>query len=309
MSFTQDVHFHTIVIDNDNNSFKIQYYSAPTWNDITVTVSTGEYMLHDDATTHSTYPGLLYAIRQSLDTKIGGVSWEWGANDPVQTGITDSSLYLSNDGLRLFRIIFDDASFTMDPRWFGFRVDKGQLTSSNTLESTGTGAGGAQWIQGDYSTLGRYFTTTIHPDDSATTKDRSPYADTRLSSPNASSAVAVTWDTGFKRVMQYEYVPSGMIYSTRCEDAGYASFAGVSQYDINNAYEDVWDSMRKLYPGIIVHNSSSDLEISTHDYEVVKYADEGATRSLDSVASRMQLDGDLYRIRLNLEVLSGSYDH
>jgi hypothetical protein len=60
------------------------------------------------------------------------------------------------------------------------------------------------------------------------------------------------------------------VHDTRANDADWAGITGRATGDTQAVWWDVWDTLSVGMECIIVHDSSSDLQVDTHDYEVVK---------------------------------------
>lgn len=315
-AYAADTYLTPITIDSTNNVFVVTEDPAGTPTVLTVTLDAGTYYLHADSSFNSTKSGLFWAIQKLLsDGTTAGLGTLSGtpANDDYafevaaptsSTGMTNNGLALrATDGVSTtdFEITFTAAGFTMSPRWFGFASDSpGADVASSTSGSDEVATMAA-------ATRHRMVTRdagTGH----AVDKRRHHYKDTQFSSGRPSDSVAVVWDEGYFRIIRYEDVYGVDVHQKRGAESDWASTRTRLTGDWHATWYDVWDALSVGEDVIIVHNSSNDLQIGTHSYEVVRlWADNG----WDQFAQQQFRQGDWYAIEFAVWVneSQSSYDH
>lgn len=299
------------IVTGVNDVFQITE-STPTV--VTVTLDAGDYWLHVDSSYNSTMSGLFWAIQKVLnDGTTAGLGARSGTptNTDYDFAVVDpsSSTGLANNGLELratggtlqFDIDWDDAAFTMDARWFGAATNtQGAALSSAT-------DGSDKVTTSPCATKHRMVTRTWL-DGVATTKVREPYIDAEFSSGRPSDSVSMVWDSGFIRMFQYDRVPGVEVHSDRAGESAWSATMTRLQGDKNAVWFDVWAALARGEQVLVVHNSSGDLQVDTHSYEVLKMR---ATIGWKDMFDETSRGGNYYTVSFAawVDETKSSYDH
>lgn len=281
-------------------------------NSDTASTDAETWYLHDDESFHATKPGLLYAIRKLLTsgttvgagTKAGGSvsnTYTWSVADPsTSSGLTNNGLKLTAaSASKTWEISWTHASTTLDAHYFG------SILSSPILDDASSTSGADEVFTWPHATKGRMATRDIS-DGHATDKVRHRYKLVQYSSNRPSDSVAVVWDEGYIRRIRYELVPGVEVHNTRSNESEWAATTTRGTGDEKATWFDVWDALTDAKECIVVHNDTSDLQIDTHKYEVVKLWE---PLEWDAFAQDLTLAGDYYAINLPVAVTAGNYDH
>jgi hypothetical protein len=299
--YAADTWLPEIVIDSTNNVFVVTEDPGGAPNVVTVTVDACTCFMHDDGSFQSTKKGLLYILKTLLNTGtvsgLGSVSgtasntYEWNVVTPGNsTGLTNNGLELrAASAAADFEITWTGAT-TMDGHWFG---ESAASPGSDTASATD---GSDEVIIFDEATKYRMVTRDIL-DGAATDKRKHHYKDVRFSSSRPSDSVGVVWDEGAFRIVTYEDVPGVEVHQTRADESEWAATTGRATGDTQATWYWVYDVLATGGECIIVHNSSSDLQVDANSYETVKAA---APIDWDSAFSQQNRPGDYYTINLTL---------
>lgn len=273
MSYLPDTIYTAITIDSTNNVIVFTEAPSGAATVITITIDAGTYYLHADSSFHATRKGLLYTIQTLLTSGttagLGSVTGT-SANTYTFTAVDPTSSTLTNNGLKLtaastvtdWEVTWTGAT-TLGAHLFGSILD------SPITDDLSTTSGGDEVFTWPQATKHRMVTRDIS-DGHAVDKSRTRYKDVVYSSGRPSDSVAVVWDEGYYRALRWDDVPGVEIHPTRSNEAEFAAATGRATGDEKATWFDVWDSLTDGNEAIIVHNSSSDLQIDSHDYEVVK---------------------------------------
>lgn len=311
-AYNVDTWLTPITIDSTNNVIVVTEDPSGSPTVITITIDAGTYYLHDDSSFHATKKGLLYTIKTLLNdgttaglgtvTGSSANTYSWSAQTPT------TSTGLANNGLRLtaastatvWEVTWTGAT-TLDAHLFG------SILSSPIVDDTSSNSGGDQVFTWPHATKHRMVTRDLG-DGHAVDKRRVPYKDVRWSSQRPSDSVAVVWDEGYFRIMRYEDVPGVEVYEERASEAEWAGTTGRGTGDTKAVWFDVWDALSVGGDVIIVHDSASDLQVDTHDYEVVRLWE---VTPWDQFAQQQQLSGDYYTIEVAVwaSPSASSYSH
>lgn len=314
-AYTPDTFYCPITIDSTNNVIVITEDPGGTPTVITVTVDAGTYYLHDDSSFHATAKGLLHTIKTLLNsgttaglgTRSGtpANTYAWSVATPSSsTGLTNNGLKLSSTTSTDYEITWTGAT-TMLPEWFG------GVTAA--FDDASVTSGGDEIITWARATRYRMCTRDILDISGggtgcAVTKIRTYYKDVRWSSQRPSDSVAVVWDEGYFRDIVYEDVPGVEVYRERSGESEWAGTTDRATGDGNATWYDVWDALAVGGTVLVVHNSTSDLQIDTHAYESVRFWE---PTPWDQFAQQLYAPGDYYRISLRLwaDPDASDYDH
>ena len=314
-AYTPDTYLTPIVIDSTNNVLVVTEDPGGTPTVITITVDAGTYYMHDDSSYHASRKGLLYTIKTLLNdgttaglgtvtgTSANTYAWEV-ATPSSSTGLTNNGLKLKSTTSTDYEITWTGAT-TMLPEWFGgvtaafddasvtsgsdeiitwARATRYRMCTRDILDISGTGTGGA------------------------VDKRKHHYKDVEWSSQRPSDSVAVVWDEGYYREIVYEDVPGVEVHQSRANESEYAGTVGRATGDTRAIWYDVWDSLATGGTVVIVHNSTSDLQVDTHSYESVRFWE---PMTWDAFASQAYPGGDYYTITLSVwcDPNTSDYDH
>lgn len=283
---------------------------------ITITLEAGTWYLHDDDSLHATYPGLYRAIRyltaQATGTYTGygsvavtGTktnSYTWAAVDPTSsTSMTGLGLRLNGyNAVSADAFIIDVSDSTMDMRWFG------QLTAV-PADPTSGGSGTDKYIDSPGTRFGDWIPYGIDGFATAVEKDPVPWRIAQYSSDKIADSQAVIWGTGKLRHFQYQYIHSAHVHEERADQTGYASQGDLATGDKNNTFHSVWERLTAMGVCIVVHDDISDLQVDSHDYEVIKLA--ASSPDWEQFVSRQRSGGDFYRVDFRAFRIAGTYAH
>lgn len=278
------------------------------------------WWMHDDTSFHSSRPGLLYALQRLLNdgTTVGcgtvsgtpTYTYSWEVIDPASsTGCYDNGLRLKATAPASdFEITWTSASTTIDATLFGSTLAS---PISDDLSAT---SGSDEVIDFPYCAKHRLVTRDLLSPNGqagggiAISKERYNYKDQQRSSSRPKDSVSVVWDEGFFRVIDYQDVVACDVHEKRAREAAWAAVIGRATNDTYSTWWDVWDALTNDDEVIVVHNTSSDLQVDANDYEVCKL---WAELSWEQMAARTSLAGGLYDISVPLWVNPSfaNYDH
>jgi hypothetical protein len=312
-TYAPDTYLTPITITTGvNDVFVVTEDPAGTPAVVTVTIDAGTWYLHADSSFNSTVKGLLWAIQKvlndgttaNLGTRSGTPSntYAWEVATPTSsTGMTNNGLALRSTTTTDFEISFTHTSFSMSPRWFGFASDSPGADIASATD------GGDEVVTMPASTRHRMVTRDIG-DGHAVDKRRHHYKDVRWSSRRPSDSVAVVWDEGFYREIVYEDVRGVDVHQRRALEAEWAGTSTRLTGDWHATWYDVWDALAVGDEVLIVHNSSDDLQVDTHKYELVRAWE---PPNWDAMASQQSPRGDYYTLSMAVWVDPdvSSYDH
>jgi len=293
--YSRDYFFRPIVIDATNNKFRVLVDPAGAATEDIVTIPAGTYYLHASSVT--SHPGLYSEIA----TRLTG-TWLIGAATPsVSTAHTNGGIVIARVGATDWEIDFQDADFTMDPRWFGFF--ESELTVSST---TGTGT---ETITSKYGIRDVWRGETIIPEGYAVQKRSRTVSDTTTSHERAADRYVLTWNDEVWREYVIEYVPGAHVFGNRATNQAYADTGRLALNDTHNGFDRIHEAFATDGEVIIYHNAGTFnwTTPDAGDAEVVKLRDVQQMRDLMQCVDLMQTAGEFYRIRLNLTVVDSDF--
>lgn len=313
-AYAADTWLSPVVLDSTNNVIVVTQDPGGGGEAVIIcTLDVGTYYLHDDSGFHATKKGLLYAIQKLLNdgttAGVGSVSgsptylYSWECSTPTgSAGLTNNGLILRATAPAAdFEISWTHASTTLDAQLLGEPLSTPILDTGSATDTAD------QIIEFAQATRHRMVTRDMGTGE-AVDKRKTHYKDVRFSSQRPSDSVAVVWDEGYYRVIRYEDVPGVEVHDTRANDADWAGITGRATGDTQAVWWDVWDTLSVGMECIIVHDSSSDLQVDTHDYEVVKLWEPTAW---DQFAQQQAPSGDYYTVEVAVWVdpAASSYGH
>jgi hypothetical protein len=330
MPYKQDIWLPRVAITASNNSFVITEDTldngfASGTTSFTTTVLAGDHYMHNDTGVDAAVQGFYAKFLARLNATGAANTYTMIAIAPTQS----SGMVLGGVQLRAltavhaFRIAFDHASWTLEPEWFGFRRSDSVTTTRGSLTWTGnpltgnvidsTTSGSDEIITGDFTCRDRWLSQThgnaVH---GARDKRAYRYGNRRFSSSRISDAVSVEWDSGRNRHFRYEWVKSPHIFTERADDTADTAWltdSNLAALDTLNAFDDVWVNLARLQPALVIHNLATvDLQLDTHDYELVRLLREDQAGSFESVIEMQREAGEFYAIDLDVQI-DTTYDN
>jgi hypothetical protein len=296
--YSRDYFFRPVTLTATNNKFRVLIDPGGAATESIVTVPPGTYWLHGSNVT--SHPGLYYQITSTL-----GAGWFISAATPsVSTGHVSGGVVIGVGGVSPpddWEIDFQDADFTMDPRWFGFF--QSELTVSSV---TGTNI---ETITSKYAIRDVWRGETIIPEGYATQKRSRLVSDTTVSHERASDRYVLTWNQETWREYVIEYVSGAHIFGNRASNQAYANTARLALNDTHNGFSRIHDAFATDGEVIIYHNIGDGnwTTPAIGDAEVVKLRDVQQMQDLMQCVDLMQTAGEFYRIRLNLTVVDSDF--
>ena len=334
MPYKQDIWMPAIVLTSSNNKFRL-LESVGVGNDERIaTVAVGTYYAHnDDNLDGMGAPSLYKAIEAALVTASATNTYTIIAATPVQSSdYTNTTVAIKATAAAVdFNIDFDDADFTMEPSWFGFRLsdvatDYGSLTWNATTNDPllSTTSGADEIITGDFTVSARWHSFSYGAlNNAATDKRATRYANRKFSSKRLPDAVSIKWDSGRTRKFRYEWVPSMHLFATRADFYPTPEFQNVtdlSLYDRHQGFDQyVWESLADLQPCLIHHNVASlataltTIELQGADgpfgsWEIVRMLNESQAQDFMSVVSLKRKGGEFYDLEIEVQI-DPTYDY
>lgn len=297
----QDRWYIPIEITASNNGFVITEDPAGAATRYAVTVTAGTYYLYYASGSFSVGSSLYYAIRNALNTAGTANSYRFNASTPTSsTAQTNAGCMIDRaSGSTSFRIDFNDASFTMDNRWFGH-----PSAQTNQTESGGE-------VNSPYTVLGTWTSWTLTD---GTASDKTSYLTREIieSSRRTEDAYQVEWNEDRIRRMVYEFVPAAHVYEGRIDAADAAAYYATAQLNVadnHNAFEQVWDAASRLGDIIIQFDDVSDLDPVNSQYGICRFNNPDQRKSMSACTSVVTRGGEFHRIDVELLQTAGVYDN
>lgn len=297
----QDRWYIPIEITSSNNGFVVTEDPAGAATRYAVTVAAGTYYLYYASGGFTPGSSLYYAIRDALNTAGTANSYRFNADTPTSsTAQTNAGLTIDRaSGSTSFRIDYNDASFTMDNRWFGQAS-----AATNQTESGGE-------VTGPYTVLGTWTSYTL-TDGTASDKHSWLRRNIEESSARTADAYQVEWNEDRIRRMVYEYVPAAHVYEGRIDAVDAAAYYSTGQLNVadnHNAFEQVWDAASRLGDLIIQFDDVSDLDPVNHQYGICRFNDRAQRESMENCTTITTRGGEFHRIDVELIQTAGVYGH
>lgn len=238
-----------LVFDEDGMTFTV---------DVDPAVQT-PILLSDTNFGAADYDAFASAFEAQLNAAATG-TYEVQTATPAGADVTGCGLAIvktSSGSVLRFRLRFDQAATTIDPRLFGYAAGRTTTTPWSNDSSP------ADRVIGPYST---YYTWTAPR--SAHDKRRQPTRVTFRSDSRVDS-YSNAWVTDLRRRLQYRFVYSPHIWPQRGQIAAEASAAGLNTGDAHNGIFDLWEHLAAGGEAIIQHNDTS-IGSGATDYELIK---------------------------------------
>ncbi|HUU94161.1 MAG TPA: hypothetical protein VM487_00345 [Phycisphaerae bacterium] len=311
MAYTGDVWMTPVVIDSTNKFFCLHYDTDPgPGTEYRVSVTEKTYYLHTetDAGVEAAYPSLYTALAAALSSAVGETFVFAAWTPTASTGITMGGVRMFHSSTPIFQINFGGngaGTFTMDPGWFGQR----QTHSNTDTAIYVVGEGGAS-VKSPYTVRGRWYSWSL-ADGIAVDKVSRPYRLIKYSSPRPADAVSVEWDSGRWRDIRYQHVWGAHVtdrLARTSADWTTTDLGGLAQYDNNNAWELVWESLGNSETVLIVHNHQSSMAVKTgtDGYDGAKAMD---ADEFEASARLMNTAGAFFDVGAKLYLTDQNYDH
>lgn len=285
MTIAKDKHYYPIEI---TSGMQLKIDST------VVTLTAGTYWTHFD-TTLSSYPSLYQMMCSRIATVYGG-SWDIEPITPAN-GVLRSGVRLKKiGGSAPTQIDFSETTGLVQ-RVLGFSGTETGLVAFNGYV-----------LDGEFSAYGAWSPYSFFAG-RAEIKDSHMERVTNWSSTHPEVAQAVIWRERRYRVISYPYVYGGYINQNRNKYDEYTQYSGLATNDFNNSLENLWTvAGRDIGTIIVVHDLDElDLEVSVHEYEIVKLADVKACESMESLATRAMMGADVWNVKIPYVILGGSY--
>lgn len=253
-----------------------------------VTLPAGTYYTYDSDPEIAGYPSLYRAIAGPLGVN-EDIEW-YAATPSLSTDQLNGGAVMRSEAS--FSIDFNHASFSMDPRWFGFPAGQSaQVTSDGNDELLSPLTILGVWDSQEHAI--RWSSTPTRRVDAAT------------EDVDRDDVYEVDWGSSRIRMMVWRYIAAAHVHAARAELADYASVGQLSVGDTHNAFEHVWGV--GLGDLILVHQGAGVLDVEPADYEIVRMGDAAQRGDLGRVARGMSLGGEYYEVSLTLVRRGGRY--
>lgn len=297
----RDRWYAPIEIDSTNNGFVITEDPAGAANRFAITLDAGTYYAYYGAPGISGRESLYFNIRTKLG--LAGTANNYRFNTATPTSSTAQTLagleVERSSGAVEFRVDFQDASFTLDNRLFGFGTSAtNQTSTSGSLTAPYTVR--TQWTS--------YTLTDGTASDKRSWLMRNQY----VSSERTLDAYQVEWQEDRIRRMIYENVPAAHVYEGRVDAvdaAAYYSTAQLNVADNFNAFETIWSAASRLGEVIVQFDDISDLDPVNHEYAVVRFNRQDQRSSMDFCTSTTTRGGEFHTLDVELVEVSGVFNY
>lgn len=287
-------------VTSANNGFVINEGGA----DIVVSPDTGDYWVYfadSGANEISGYPSLFLELITKLNAAASN-TYTLQAAQPNGTALVDyrAMQLVRTSGSADFDIVFSSPSFTMDKRLFGVGPNHAADVSNSGASTPALGQIFGQWISPRR----------------AKRKIGYAYGKIVLSTEDVAreDAYAMVHATRRKRLVIYTNVPPAWVHKHRAILASYAETAGISTGDTRQAFEHVWERLRRFEDVIIIHDVGDQatafnaIQDHTDKIEIVKLLSGEAARDFEKVASLDAVGGELTSLTIPLLHRGGDYE-
>jgi hypothetical protein len=290
--YMHDMWLAPVTITTANNKFRV--FEDGTTERI-VTVSAGEYYLHADTAYNTAYPSLYLAIKTALEA-VSAYEYDFSSQTPTGSGQqSNAGCKLTSDASALV-VDFDDADFTMDPRWFG--ETSASLWTGDTEYTS------------QFTIYGTWYSNTIDVAGAASNKRRDLYRQITYSHDRPDDRYALEWYSNYTRRIVYEYVPAAHVFEVAANSSIYASVARLATSDTHNAWETIWSALSRGKSVLVCHDIGTTYSmIGLQNVDECLLRSEEQAQTLSSTATLMRSAGEMYMIDVDLHLVSVGYDH
>jgi len=280
-----------VVIDSTNNGFVVDETGAGGAGVVSVTLEAGTYWPYK--TTRGSYTSLWSALETKLAASAANYTYTVSASTPTLSSDQVNGGLTIGGAADAWSIRFDHASFSMDPRLFGF-ADGRDTSFSATF-------GGATYdARSPYSCFSVWRSETRGGDGIASIKRAFPYIRKRDSHDRPQDRFTLVWDSQTAVEWLYEDVESAHVLED--DGAGLLDAAGVArlaQNDNNNTFEAIWLAFMRNQIVLCVYDVDDD------DYDLTLTT--GATDAA-ALVRRGDWGDTIFDILRRRRVASESYD-
>lgn len=285
---------------------------------VTVSLSTGRYWAHKDSALEGLgYSGLYKAIEDALNASALTYTYSVDAATPTRsTEQIAGGLRLSTSAGDDFSIDFTSGSWTLPVGLLGM-VDNAAVSKFDV-------GGGDHLITLPYTRGGEWILYNLYS--YATRGANDKRSDERFmtfqSDPDSRYAYSYDWshdsDGDKFRAYEVDRIPAAHVRASRALDLDYCETGQLAYGDENNAFvEVVWERARTIESDstkgdvIIVHNSTSDLLVASHDYDIVRFDDRSQRASWlqSGLFTLLERHGEYYRLDAKFRIKSKNYSH
>lgn len=297
MAYGLDRWLYPIVIDSTNNGIDFQEWDGASYQNLSTSISAGTYYAHKDATlTSAGYPSIYQAIQDAMDDAASSS----GVGNTYLIGLgTPSSSTLQTLG----GILIDS---TDDMKWSTI----GTINKTGVmgwLYNSGLSAGGSN-VYSPYTARGMWVTPLEAASKIAFTQKLITWSTEHT---ERTDFYALARGDRSRRRIVYDYIPAAHVQLTRANALDYAQSGDLAQYDVYNAFEDVWQQLALGRSVIVVHyapGATPSTTIVGAGYEVVRLDSSESAGDFGAVADMMLTAGELYRLTVPCVIVdAGDY--
>lgn len=286
-----------MIIKNDRHFYPVEILSGDRLkvDNTEVTLQPGIYYTHQDSTLHSSgYPSLYIMIATRLNAVLGG-TWKFFPIRPAD--------YKLRTGVRLTKLT-GTAPVDID---FSETTNIVQRVMGFSGNESGVKVFVDRNLDGEFAAYGSWSPYSFF-EGRADSKDSWMERVTNWSSTHPEVAKAVVWRERRNRLLTYSYVFGAYINQNRAEFDQLSEQAGMATDDFNNSLENLWlVHGRNLGSIIVVYDMDDlDLNVTTWNYEIVKFASINQAQAMDNIATRTTVAADVWNVRLIYTVLGGN---
>lgn len=294
MAYSQDMWISPVTLTSSNNKFRVLEDGV---TERIVSITAGDYWLHADTAYNSSHPSLYRAIKTALEA-VSSYDYNFYSETPtsstsqLKAGLTFECVTPAVD----IAVDFDDADFTMDPRWFGEKSTS--LWSGNDAYTSA------------YTIYGNWYSNTIDSVGRASNKRRDRFREISYSHERPSDRYAIEWYDDYTRRIVYEYVPAAHVFEVAANDSIYASVGRLANGDTHNAWETIWSALSRGKEVLVCHDISTTFSlVGLSNADVCLMRDEDQARSLSSTVTLTRSAGEFYTVDVDLFLTTVGYDH
>lgn len=265
-TYSADGLYFPVVLASGEN--QIRYTDTTGTYDTTITA--GTYYTHRNTTLNGAgWPSLWIALEAAMLADSGG-TYVWAAATPAEAPTLPYSGDQTNRGIEVTRsggtsitLHFNHANWTMRKDVFGMTTDASLDEDITDPVTTGTATM-------PLTMFGRWTSWNIWTSRAARRKTHTRHKLLRASDEDDFNAYQLKWRERRRRRLVYEEVPAAHIWGDRANNVGYAASAALARYDVHNGFVDLWEQASELKDIIAVYNLVSDLNVTNHDYEILR---------------------------------------